>query len=60
MNRLFVWLTNLGLVMLFAMLAALSTVLVWILLSLFTAKPFAIDAMGYWPMMVGLAGPVLV
>lgn len=60
MKRLLSSIQVLGFVIAFAILAALSTVLIWALLSLFTAEPFAIDAMGFWPMTVGAIGPVLI
>lgn len=60
MSLLLSAMTSLCLVLSFAILAALSTVSIWALLSLFTAEPFAIDAMGYWPMTVGAVGPILV
>ncbi len=60
MNWFLSAITSLCLVLLFAILAALSTILIWALLSLFTAEPFAIDAMGYWPMTVGVVSLVLV
>ena len=50
----------LGLILVFALLAALSTVVIWILLSLCTAEPFAIDKLPYWAMAAGATGPILV
>jgi hypothetical protein len=40
-------------------LAALSTIGIWILLSLFTADPFAIDSLGFASMAAGVMAPIL-
>lgn len=44
----------------FALLAALSTIGIWVLLTLVTAQPFAIDSLGFGSMAAGAIGPVLV
>jgi len=49
-----------GLAVAFALLAALATVGIWDLISLFTAQPFAIDSLGFGWMTAGALGPVLV
>jgi hypothetical protein len=51
---------GLGLVVAFALLAALSTIGIWVLLSLFTTDPFAIDSLGFGSMTAGAVGPILV
>lgn len=51
---------SLGLVVGFALLAALSTLAIWVLLSLPTAEPLAIDSLGFLSLAAGALGPILV
>lgn len=60
MNRIIPAATSLAYIILFAMMAALSTLLVWVVMTLPGQEPLAIDALDYWAMVSGLSGPLII
>lgn len=59
MSSLYTGAVKFAYIAVFAIMAAVSTLLIWVVHTLPGPEPFAIDALAYWPMVSGVSGPVL-